>query len=303
MAHANGTGEICPSSTVSPPTPKFNVPPDGPRHRVLTRLRAWERGWQKGRGRWAKLYADSISGAMYLDRLTAGRVHPYALGDVGHALMQVLSRDAVDMLQHLVAAQKAFGARGGLRISHATTAGILRRSPRHAGDVMRELVASGLIEVRWHFKKLSEAERVASYDRGTKRTRKHHERTPCYSTTARCAEVIARCLGRSSKYVVGKKDQPSRIQPVRTSGPKRKSSGRPEQDYVAQLLKSRGPRREPAAVATVIERKPDGTVAMGSPLTAAAVAQRLRTGRDDDHGQLDAWKSFEAHLARGGAGA
>lgn len=254
------------------------------------------RRWKRHRARW--ITQPTFDGDLFAERLACGRARPFELGAVYFALREVLSARALAFWAVVVACERGFGGHsGGVRISHRTTARILRCSERAAGDAVRELVALGLVEQRPWFRLRAAEERTAAA------MQKHNEVRARYVTTARGTQVLAMARGN----LVGKNRQPGRIQrSLREHSKGVRGRGRPEQRFVSEVLAAARLRPTSSTeVATVIERRPDGSVALGSPLTADAVEQRqqqrLRTEgggakqRDDfDDVLARAWRAFEA---------
>lgn len=283
MAHANGPG------IVRPRVYQSTQRRDAAKSRV--------RKWKRHRARWAT--QPKFHGGRYADLLAAGRARPYELGDLRFALLEVLSRDAVAMLEHVLACERGFGKHtGGVELAHATTAKILRCSARHAGDVMRELCGLGLLEQRPRFRLLTVDERTPRTQLDVLRgSPKHYECASTYVTTARAQELVT----YSRRNQVGTNCQPGGSQrPLRGHRKGVPARGRAAQSFVAAVLESRRRSTARPEVARVIERLPDGRVALGSPLNADAVAKRLRTdgvarGRPAtvEDAISAAWRAFE----------
>lgn len=314
MLQSNGTAEIC------PPSAPFCVPPDSKRHKALTRLRAWERH----RKRWQQLRRECFSGARYADLLEQGRARPYELGVVRYVLLDVLSADAVALLEHLLACERGFGGKHGVVASHAHTARWLRCCERTAGDAMRELVALGLVEQRPEYlvRSLAARSRTHAIELVQGKTAgKHQEIEPAYETTTRCHAVIAREAERRGRRSQGGKICLPSIR--RTSTPSGSTKGvrgrgRPERQFAESVRAGRRPKLTAAGKAVVIERLAGGGVAIASLLSADVVAERLRRAggtttpqtRDErraadtwEHANALAWAAFEAaQRSKGGAG-
>jgi hypothetical protein len=238
--------------------------------------------------------------ALLADRAEAAWARPYDLGEYTVILGEALSPKALLAWQWVLAAERGFGGHeGGLRIRHADWARLLSCSQRAAADAVRELVAFGLVEVRHRFRSLTDAERTPrTREDVLGGVRKHQELRPTYVTTARGQEVIAGCRMNQ----VGRKRQPGGAK--RTLRVLRKCGapgrGRPARRFAQAVRTKLYGDRTPRETARVIERHPDGRVSLGSPLTAAAVAQRLGRERPDEpRARVDddpiarAWRSFE----------
>lgn len=259
--------------------------------RAITRLRKWKRN----RVKWGA--QPCFSGRRYLDLLRDGRARPYDLSAIRHELREALSSRAIELLEHVIACERGFGKHaGGVQLEHATTAQILGCSPRTAQDVVHELVAVGLLQQRPRFRLLSHDERVASrhpFLAGV--CRKHQELAPRYVTTS----VASTLVDWARRNQASKNRQPGGSQRLlRRHSKGVRCRGRA---FVASLLEPTIITRQRPEVARVIERLPDGRIALGSPLTAAAVAERLRReGAADRRGSVDddplarCWATFEA---------
>lgn len=300
MATANGTAGICPASSS-----QRNYVPSPRRDAAKQRLRKWKRN----RKRWAT--QPRFNGGRFVELVEGARARPYELGDLRHALLEVMGDREILAFEYLVAVTKGFGGcPGGLHISHAQTGKLLDCAPRTAQDAMHHLVKLGLVEQRPGFRLRSVEERATVEPVATVRVvigalargPKHYELASTWAVTPRGLE-LASWSRRSS--LVGKKNQPGRVQRtlrVHSSGvPGR---GRRVRAFVASVLDNeKAPIARPG-VATVIERLPDGRVALGSELTADKVAKRL-TREEPEPGTPEwaaaataaAWRSFEAREA------
>lgn len=285
MAYANGAG-------IARPAP-FVVLPNSPRHKALTRVRRWTRN----KRRWREQRARCASGRLYADRLDGGRARPFDLGPVKHALRDVLTPKAVELVAHAYAMQRGFGGPDGFVASHATVSRMLHCSERTAGTVVRELVDLDLLEQRPEFTELltdveAGRDRIAGRCR-SRGAKKHRELVPAYRTTARLDVAIARCTERFASRGLpegGKTCQPTAIQPP-LRGVKKgvRGRGRPERRFADQLLATRRQAETSQWPAKVFERLPDGRVAwcnepppgkLGAATPGDALAVRL--GADDD---------------------
>lgn len=290
MASANGTGEICPRTAETyVPTPRR----DAAKQRV--------RRFRRNRAKWSQ--QPSFDGRLLAARAQGGRARPFDLGELGVILREIMSQKALAVWQWILAAEKGFGGHtGGLRVCHRDMATLLGCGQRSTGDAVRELVALGLVEQRPWFRLLTDAEHA---QRGPlDGARKHQELTPRYVTSKKGHELIARTREFTRRNQVGNKCQPGGSQRFLRKHVKGvQGRGRPARRFVEDVKRAMAPNREPLPVATVIERRLDGRVALGSELNAAAVAKRLRTegGRPRRADTLDdaitgAWRSFEESL-------
>lgn len=292
MPDGNVTGEICPPSKDS-----SNV------HHSVTRKRAWKRN----RARWTEWRVECASGSLLADLAEAGRARPYELGDVRRVLLDVLSRPALDLLEWLLAAELGFRGKRGIVLRHDDARRLLRVSRRRAGDAMRELVRVGLVQQRPHFRQLSDTERLPQSRQDVlKGPRKLNELTPAYQTTKRCRQVVLRRAGS----LVGRKSQPAETHLSLRDRRKVRPGRGPALAFRAELGRTESPwkLRDTTLRATVLERRPDGTIALGSLLTADTFSLKLRReGREVVKGSLEEatlrlLASFEAAEARKGRG-
>ncbi len=327
MSLDNETG----GSRLEIPTVAFAVPDQSRKHKALRRLRKWERN----RVKYTELRRQAFSGETYARLVAKGSARPYNFADVEHTLRSVLSRNALALLGHVMAVERGFGAaKGGVVLSHATTAVLLHVSVRLAGDVARQLVEDGLLEQRPHFR-VFDTQTTTLRSGDVVRRVQHQELVPCYRTTALARSLVARRDARlSRKREVGKKCHPTGNEvspPGKRKGTPARGPGmgvtleppklrtprgyRPEQAFVSAVLRARQDATTRRRHATVIERLPDGSVALGSLLRsgdARLVEPRLQARRDVLSGKrkasdLDAiesgivdaaFRSLEKKLAR-----
>lgn len=282
MAIANGPGGICPAADPD----RVTYVPSSRKDAAKSRLRKYKRN----RTRWLADRSASFAGETFLVLLESGRARRFEFGHhVEHELRRVLSPRAVELLGVVVACERGFGGhRGGVRLSHAISARILHCSERTAGDAMRELAKVGLVEPRWHFTTLSVDQGAAvAREAGQRGCYKHRERVPAYVSTKRARSFCARRTERISRSTqVGKNYQPGRTH--QTSGLSKRRSGveRPEQAFVADVLRARQRPTTKPPVAKVIERLPDGRIALGSPLRSGV--GRLAKARIPESGRARA---------------
>lgn len=296
MSQDNSPGGICPKAG----SERVTYVPTSRRDAAKARVRKWKRN----RARWLAARAESFAGETFADLLEAGRARRYELGHhVEHELRRVLSARAVLLLGVVMACERGFGGnRGGVRLAHATAARILHCSERSAGSAMRELASVGLVEARWHFVTLTTDEGMAAARQaGQTGACKHRERTPAYVTTSRARDFCARREARFSRgNQVGKNYQPGRThRSLRERVNGAPGRGRPEQAFVADVLRARQVETEPPRVAKVIEKLPDGREAHGSPLrfgvgrlaNASVAVGRARQAAEDKLFEVDpvAW--------------